>query len=51
MNWLRAVGLDDAESALGVSAVNWLRERSAQRTAGAAWREPAAVVAGAEMWT
>ena len=35
----------------GVSAVNWLRERSAQRTEGAAWREPAAVMAGTEMWT
>ena len=31
--------------------MNWLRERSAQRTEGAAWREPAAVVACDEMWT
>ena len=35
----------------GAAAVNWLRERSTQRMEGAAWPQPAAVVAGAEMWT
>ena len=31
--------------------MNWFQERSAQRIAGAAWRQPEAVVACDEMWT